>query len=76
MPEPMEPLTVEDRLTMLEREVTRLNVQLEQLANPKGNWIERISGSMKDIPADVWEDYQKCMQELDQADRAASGLSD
>jgi hypothetical protein len=76
MPETLDPLTVEARITMLEKEVARLKMQLEQLAKPKENWIERITGSKSDIPEEVWAGYQKCMEELDQADRAANGLTD
>ena len=69
MPEPLEPLTVEDRLTMLEREVASLKMRMEQIVNPTGNWVERISGSLKDLPPEMWADYKKILQELDKADR-------
>jgi hypothetical protein len=40
--------TIEQRLAALEAEVARLKERLERLA-PE-NWVERISGSMKDYP--------------------------
>lgn len=76
MPEPLKPLTIEDRLTILEGEVARLKMQLDQLTNPKRNWFDRVSGSMSHLPPEAWTEYKKIMEELDQADRAASGLTD
>ena len=63
MSAPIAPMTVEDRLTALEHELSRLKMEFDKLANPKGNWVERISGSMKDIPEDVWREYQECCRE-------------
>jgi len=76
MPEPQEPLNVEDRLSALEREVARLKLQLQQLTIPKRDWLEAMSGSMSHLGPDVLAEYRKIMEELDQADRAASGLAD
>jgi hypothetical protein len=40
-------MTVEERLTALEREFAALK---QSLARPKKDWIARISGSFKDDP--------------------------
>jgi hypothetical protein len=69
MPEQMPSMTVEERLAVLEKEVAQLRQQVDQLAKPQGNWLDRISGSMKDIPADVWEEFQKLCKEVRYADR-------
>jgi len=62
-------VSIEERLTMLEKEVARLKLQVEQLPKPNGNWLERISGSMKDIPEDVWKEFQESCAEVRQDDR-------
>lgn len=67
MPETIEPVTVEERLTALEREVAQLSLKVEQLANPKGNWIERISGTMTDDPA--FAEAMRLGAEIRRADR-------
>jgi len=74
MPEPSKPRTIDERLAMLESEVAKLKAQLEQLTNPKGNWLDRMSGSMSHLPPEFWAEYRKIMEELDQADRAASDV--
>jgi hypothetical protein len=41
--------TLEQRLAALEREVVQLKQRLDQLA-PGENWVDRVTGSMKDFP--------------------------
>jgi hypothetical protein len=68
MPEPIEPVTVEERLAALEREVAKLSIKLEQLVNPKGNWIERmITRKPNDNPA--FEEAMRLGAEIRRADR-------
>jgi hypothetical protein len=55
MPEQVEDImseepSVEQRLATLERQVAELTQRLNQLAAPKGNWIEEMVGCMKDYP--------------------------
>ncbi|HJT79450.1 MAG TPA: hypothetical protein VJ739_19795 [Gemmataceae bacterium] len=69
MAEQLAELTVEQRLAALEKEVALLKIQLARLAPPKENWVENISGSMKDIPEEVWREYLQCCAEIRQADR-------
>jgi hypothetical protein len=74
MREPLTPVTVEDRLAALESEVAMLKMQLKQLTNPEGNWLEEFSGSMKHIPSDVWQRFQEHCKEIREADRPAEDL--
>lgn len=62
-------LTVEQRLAALEKEVAQLRVQLGQLTVPKGDWVEQISGSMKDVPQEEWDKFMKYCEEIRYADR-------
>ena len=62
-------VSIEERVAMLEKEVARLKLQVEELPKPDGNWLERISGSMKDIPEDVWKEFQENCAEVRQAER-------
>jgi hypothetical protein len=55
MPEPLQPLTIEERLTTLEREVAILKMQIEQMVNPKTCSVEQFGGAMKDMPPEAWE---------------------
>jgi hypothetical protein len=45
-----EGLSVEQRLAALEQQVAELKQRLDQLAPSQRNWIEEISGCMKDYP--------------------------
>jgi hypothetical protein len=60
------PTTLEERVALLEAEVARLK-QLVSQAPPAKNWIERISGSMKDQPA--FEEVIRLGREFRHADR-------
>lgn len=62
-------VSIEERVTMLEKEVARLKLQVSQLPKPNGNWLDQVSGSMKDIPEDVWKEFQEYCAEVRQADR-------
>ena len=48
------PVTIEQRLAALEREVARIKEQVQRNGNghagATGGWIERVSGSMKPFP--------------------------
>ena len=59
--------TIEQRLATVEAEVAQLKHQLNGLETakpqPTGNWVDQISGSMKDIPEDDWQDYLDCMHQ-------------
>lgn len=55
-------MTIEERLAVLEIEVASLKKQLAQGTN--GDWLEKVSGSMSDIPKDVWNEFQKCCSEI------------
>lgn len=58
--------TVEERLDALERDVAWLKQRLgEVLTRP--NWLEQISGSMKDYPE--FEEVVRLGREIRQADR-------
>jgi hypothetical protein len=59
--------TVEERLTAVESELARLRIQVEQ----KGNWIARISGSMKDFPE--FEEVVQLGRDWRRSDLAADG---
>ena len=63
----LEKLTVEERLTALEREVASLKLQLDQLTSPKGDWLEKVSGSMKDLPE--FKEAMKYAAEILRADQ-------
>jgi hypothetical protein len=64
------PSMMEQRLAALEQEVAQLKAQLEQLRKPEKNWIEETTGCMKDVPEDVWEEFQKsCAEVRRQADQ-------
>jgi hypothetical protein len=60
-------MTLEQRLATVEAEVAQLKHQLQLLQaskpQPNGNWVEQMSGSMKDIPEDVWQEYLECMRQ-------------
>jgi hypothetical protein len=57
-------ITMEERLAALEKEVALLKMRLDQLTSPKGDWITKLSGSMKDIPEDVWREFMECCAEV------------
>ncbi len=60
---------IEQRLAALEKEVAQLKAQLEELRKPEKNWIEATAGLMKDVPKDVWEEFQKYCAEVKQEGR-------
>jgi hypothetical protein len=76
------PLIIEQRLAALEMGVAQLKAHLEQLRKPEGNRAERMSGSMKDFPPEVLEEFRRCCAEAKrEIDLAAenfdhTGLSD
>jgi hypothetical protein len=54
---------VEHRLAALEKEVAQLRTELSQLRTPEENWVEKISGSMKDVPEEVYLEFLECCAE-------------
>jgi hypothetical protein len=60
------------RLEILENEVARLKQRLDQIA-PEKNWIDQISGSMKDNPA--FPEAMRLGAAFRQADRPAEDES-
>ena len=63
-------LSLEQRVAALEEEVATLKRRLEELLPKKDeNWIEKISGSMKDFPE--WEEVARLGAEIRRADRPA-----
>lgn len=63
----VEPMTVEQRLTELEKEVAALKLQMNPRKNGEENWVDKISGSMKDNPA--FEEAMKLAAEILRADQ-------
>jgi hypothetical protein len=63
------PPIIEQRLAALEQEVAQLKAQLQQLRKPEKNGIENMIGCMKDIPQDVWEEFQRYCAEVKQEGR-------
>jgi hypothetical protein len=61
------PLTLEERVAMLEAEVARLKRLVA--AKPASNWLEKIDGSMKDEPA--FDEVIRLGREFREADRPA-----
>jgi hypothetical protein len=64
-----EELTIEQRLTALEKEVAQLKICLEQFVAPKKNWLEQISGSMEKYPE--FGEVLRLGAEIRRADRPA-----
>jgi hypothetical protein len=58
--------TIEQRLSRLEAEVAELKQRIDS-STGDGNWIARISGSMKDEPA--FDEVLRLGREIRQADR-------
>ena len=61
--------TLENRLKALEEEVADLKAQVQELGKSNGSWVQRLSGSMKDIPAPVFDKFRQYCAEIRQADR-------
>jgi hypothetical protein len=60
--------TVEERLATLEAEVAELKRRLAELApQPKKNWLEAVTGIMKDYPE--FEEVVRYGREFREADR-------
>ena len=57
--------TIEERLATVERELAELKSRLPAL--PKANWIEAITGSMKDYPE--FDEVLRHGKEIRDADR-------
>ncbi len=57
---------IEQRLANLEREVAELRQRLDRL-DPRQNWLDRISGSLKDYPE--FEEVIRLGREFREADR-------
>ncbi|MGH7199229.1 MAG: hypothetical protein ACREJB_01400 [Planctomycetaceae bacterium] len=57
-------MTLEERVALLEREMADLK---RQLAADKGNWIEAISGTFRDVPE--FDEVLRLGREIRQADR-------
>jgi hypothetical protein len=64
------PPTLEERLAKLEAEVAALKQQLGGSA-PAGTWVDRISGGMKDIPEDAWQEFQEACRRVKEEGRLA-----
>ena len=62
--------TIEERLAALEKEVAQLKQQLEQIIRSV-NWLDRVAGSMKDIPESEFAEFVRLGREIRQADRPA-----
>ncbi len=63
MSKPLKPMTLEDRVSMLEAELAGLKLLVEQLASPKGSRVGQLGGSAVHLPQEVWEEYQRCCEE-------------
>jgi hypothetical protein len=73
MPESLQSLTIEDRVTKLEREVASLKLQIAQFASSNGTGHAQLGGSAVEVPAEAWEEFQKCCEEARrEIDRAES----
>jgi hypothetical protein len=57
-------------LTQLEARVATLESALYAIQRRFGmnatapNWLERVAGSMSDIPEDVWQEFQEACREV------------
>jgi hypothetical protein len=60
-------LTIEERLFALEKEVALLKMRLDQLTAPKGNWLERVNGSVPDKEA--FDEAMRLAAEILRADQ-------
>lgn len=72
-----EECSIEQRLAALEAEVAELKQRLDQWTAPKPNWIEEMTGSMKDYPE--FEEVVRLGAEFRRAQRdpdAPEGRSD
>ena len=58
--------SIEERLTLVERELAELKTRLPPEPKPE-NWIEKISGSMKDFPE--FDEVLRLGKEFRDADR-------
>jgi hypothetical protein len=66
---PGEAQSLEQRMIALERQVARLKLYLDQLVDPKGNWLKHVVGSMKDNLA--FPEAMRLAAEIRRADRPA-----
>jgi hypothetical protein len=58
--------SIEERLALVERELAELKTRLPPGPKPE-NWVEKISGSMKDYPE--FDEVLRLGREMRQADR-------
>jgi hypothetical protein len=59
-------MTVEERLSALEKQVAELQQRLAAL-EPRASWLDRLTGSMKDFPE--FEEVLRFGREIREADR-------
>ncbi len=66
MPEAM---TVEQRLEALEKEVAGLRQRLEQLSEPKKNWLEEMDRHKPNLPESVIREFREIVAAIKQEGR-------
>ena len=68
-------VAMERRLAALEMKVAELQRQLE-LKSTASNWLEKVAGSMSDIPEDVWQEFQESCRQVRSADRPSEEVEE
>lgn len=67
----MQASTFEERLAVLEKDVAELKLRVPHQNGAKPSWLERVSGSMKDIPQEDFDKFVRLGKEIRKADRPA-----
>jgi hypothetical protein len=58
---------IDERLKLVETTLIQVRQRLG-LAPPPENWVERVSGSLADIPEDDYQQFLRCCQAVRQGE--------